>query len=241
MHVILQTARNNKWAGSGLTPADVITDTTTSNPADIPVALDSNGTPIHDYELAYYRPYFDVLGEYNVVGNNQPNWNHFTPVRLANHIFFDTVVAKEEGYEELYKTCRDEYTLVEDIIRFSFKEGQVAIAYLKQKLDCDGFPMIPDTVENVTAVEKYIKYKLREIDYEQGRLGSESRLAKAEADWHWYCRQAKNVNMMPQTIDEWENLMDQRNYMMPQKNRYYGFFGKLSIRENRNLMDYGRK
>ena len=207
IHVLLQIARNNKWIGTGITPADVITDTTTlPDGPDIPVALDSNGTPINDYDLAYYRPYFDLVGEYNILGNNQPNFNHFTPVRLANNLFFNSIVAREENYDELYKGCRDEYTLVEDMIRFSFQEGQVAIAYLKQKLDCDGYPMIPDTVENVTAVEKYIKYKLREIDFEQNRLGSESRLVKAESDWQWYCRQAKNVNMIPQTFDEWENL-----------------------------------
>lgn len=242
LHVILLAARNNKWTGSGITPQDVITNTTTiAGDPDIPVALDSNGTPINAYELAYYRPYFDVTGSYNIIGDNQPNRNHFTPIRLANHVFFDSIVAKEARYEELYSTCRDEYTIVENKLRFSFPEGQVAIAYLKQKLDCDGFPMIPDTASNLTAIEKYVKMKLREMDYDLNRQGSEGRLQKAEADWQWYCRQAKNENMMPQTIDEWENLMQQRSYIMPQTNRYYGFFGKLATKENRNLMHYGRK
>lgn len=243
LHVILQVARNNKWAGSGITPETVVTDTTTDNPADIPVALDSNGTPINDYELAYYRPYFDVLGEYVIVGNNQPNWNHFTPVRLANSNFFDTIVAKEPDFENLYSTCRDEYTIIgDDTLRFSFREGQVAVSYLRQKLDCEtGFPMIPDDYSNKMAVEAFVKMKLKEIDFYANRQGSESRLQKAESDWQWYCGQAKNENTKPQTIDEWENLMRQRNYIMPQNNRYYGFFGKLAHDENRNLMNYGRK
>jgi len=243
LHVILQIARNNKWSGSGLTPKDVVTDTTTNDPADIPVVLDTEGMPLHDYELAYYRPYFDVLGEYVTDGTKQPNWNHFTPVRLANHTFFDTIVAKEDDFETIYSSCRDEYTIVEDdTLRFSFKEGQVAVSYIRQKMDCStGFPMIPDTYSNKQAIECFVRYKLKEIDFYQNRQGSESRLQKAESDWQWYCKQAVNDNVMPQTIDEWENLMQQRNYMMPQTNRYYGFFGKLSTKENRNLMDYGRK
>ena len=242
LHVILQIARNNKFFKSGITPGDVITDTTTINPIDIPVALDSNGMPINDYDLAYYRPYFDVLGEYPIVGNNQPNWNHFTPVRLANHVFFDTIVAKQPDFEELYSTCRDEYTIIDnEILRFSFRTGQVAIAYLRQKLDCEtGYPMIPDTFANKQAVESFVRMKLKEIDYYENRQGSESRLQKAESDWQWYCRQATNENRMPQTIDEWENLVRQRNYIMPQTNRYYGFFGRLAHTENRNLMHYGR-
>jgi hypothetical protein len=244
LHVILQLARNNKWIGSALTPQDVITDTTT-NPEvgpDIPVALDVNGQPINDYGVAYYRPFFDVLGEYNILGEDQPNYNHFTPIRLANNVFFNTIVAREPNFENLYTTCRDEYTIVDDVLRFSFETGQVAISYLRQKLDCTtNYPMIPDTYSNKTAILKYIIYKLKEIDFYNNRQGSESRLQKAESDWQWYCKQAVNENMMPQTIDEWENLMRQRNYIMPQDNRYYGFFGKLAHTENRNLIDYGRR
>lgn len=240
LHVILQVARNNTPEASVIAE-EVITDPTVTTP-DIPVALDAEGMPIHDYELAYYRPYFDLIGEYNILGDNNPWAAKYTPVRLANSTFFDTVVATDVNFADMYTTCEDEYTIIEDVLRFSFETGWVAVAYLRQKLDCvTGYPMIPDTVENRTAVEKYIVYKLKLIDFYQNRLGSESRLQKAERDWQWYCNQAKNKNMMPQTIDEWENLMNQRNYILPQTNRYYGFFGRLSHSENRNLMNYGRK
>lgn len=243
LHVILQIARNNKWFNTGLTPSDVIADIRTVDSVDIPVALDAEGTPIHEYELAYYRPYFDILSDYVINGSNQPNWEHFTPVRLANSTFFDTVVAKEIDFENIYISCRDEYTIVsEDTLRFSFKEGQVAVSYIRQKMDCDtGFPMIPDSYANKQAIECFVRYKLKEIDFYQNRQGSESRLQKAESDWQWYCKQAVNDNVMPQTIDEWENLMSQRSYIMPETNRYNGFFGKLAYDENRNLMHYGRK
>lgn len=238
LHVILQIAKNNLWSGTGVTAEEVLTDPTIEI-GDTPVALDQNGLPLNAYDLAYYRPYFSLEGEYNILGNSSEVFSKFSPVRLANHTFFHSLVAQEEGFEDLYSASRDEYTIVEDVLKFSFVEGQVAIAYLKQKLDCDGYPMIPDSNSSVTAIEKYIKYKLREIDFEQGRQGSEMRLQKAESDWHWYCRQAKNENMLPQTIDEWENLMQQRSYLLPQTNRYYGFFGKLATKENRNLPDYG--
>ena len=242
LHVILQVARNNNWTDTTTaTTAAIITDPTIDVP-DIPVALDSNGTPIHEYELAYYRPYFDLIAEYDVLGSNSNYLSHYTPVRLANQTFFGTVVAKEVDFETIYSTCRDEYTIVDNVLRFSFETGQVAVSYLRQKLDCDtGYPMIPDTIENRTAVLMYVRYKLKEIDFYNNRQGSESRLQKAESDWQWYCGQAKNSNFMPQTIDEWENLMRQRSYIMPQTNRYYGFFGQLAHDENRNLMQHGRK
>lgn len=242
LHIILQVARNNNWKNihDSIT-AKIITDPNINTP-DIPVALDENGTPINEYELAYYRPYFDLIAEYSIINSHSSYFSHFTPVRLANQVFFGTVVAKETDFETIYSSCQDEYTIVDNVLRFSFETGQVAISYLRQKLDCEtGYPMLPDTIENKTAVIAYVRYKLKEIDFYQNRQGSDSRLAKSESDWHWYCSQAKNSNMMPQTIDEWENLMRQRSYIMPQTNRYYGFFGKLAHDENRNLMHYGRK
>lgn len=249
LHVILQIARNNDTADTPVTVSEIITDVMStvlddvlSEPANIPVALDSNGTPINEYGLAYYRPYFDIVNESNIFGSSATLKAKFTPVRLAESTFFNTIVAQEEtGFSDLYQTTEDEYTIVADnILRFSFETGQIAVSYLRQKVDCDtGYPMIVDTYSNRRAVISFIRLRLTEIDFYNNRQGSESRLAKAEQDWQWYCRQAVNENTMPQTIDQWENLMRQRSYILPQTNRYYGFFGKLAHTENRNLIDYG--
>lgn len=236
LHAIVQVARNNNYNDSPVTASDILTEAVTEE-IDVPVALDQYGMPINEYELAYYRPYFDLIGEFYIGGSFTVKRATFTPVRLSNHSFFGTLVCSNENFEGLYQNCYDEYTLVDDTIKLSFPTGQIAISYLRQAVDINtGYPMIPDTYSNTTAITKYITMKLMEREFYSGRQGSEARMMKSESDWHFYCRQAKNESLLPQTVDEWENLLHQRNYLVPQINRYDGFFGRLSHKENRRLI-----
>lgn len=229
-HAIVQIARNNNWESA--------TDTVVGEPVveesllDIPVSLDQYGMPINAYDLAYYRPFPDFDGETFTVGSLTIKKYQFTPVRLANHSFFNSLVCKERDFDGIYATCNDEYTIVENLLRFSFESGQVLISYLKQALDSDGYPMIPDDYSAIQAIEKFIYMKAMEEDFYNNRQGSDARYAKAESDWQWYCAQAKNEDKMPQTIDEWQNIVDMRNHLIPKTNRYYGFFGALSHPEH---------
>ena len=233
LHGIIQIARNNNY----VSPTEVATEeeTTTDDSVDIPVVIDETGMPVNAYELAYYRPFPDFDGEYFNIGTLTLKKYQYSPVRLANHHFFGSLVCNEPSFKDIYKTCQDEYTIVENMLRFSFETGQIMISYLKQKLDENGYPMIPDDVSAIEAIEKYIKYKFFEIRFEDGREGSERPYLKAEADWHWYCRQAKNEDLMPQSPDEWQNLIDWKNHLMPKWNQYYTFFGKLSHPQRLNM------
>jgi len=62
-------------------------------------------------------------------------------------------------------------------------------------------------------------------------------MQKAEQDWHWYCKQARNRSLMPKGVDAHQNIMEQRQYMLPRLKRYYGFFGKMSRPESRKFND----
>jgi hypothetical protein len=198
------------------------------------VPIDCDGKPIMDYEEAHYRPYFDVRWESHLWGGSQLYKQQFTPIRLSDNSFFNSIVCKENDFDNLYSTCRDEYTIIAgSILRFSFKEGQIAISYLKQPLDSKGFPLIPDDIICTTAIIKYIILKMLERKAYSDTLNNKGLLVKAEQDWQWYCSQAKNDAKMPQTIDDFENLKDQLNYRLPNKNHYSGFFGKLSYPENK--------
>jgi hypothetical protein len=42
---------------------------------------------------------------------------------------------------------------------------------------------------------------------------------------------------MPSGIDDYQDLMEQSMYMIPNSKRYYGFFGKLNTAENRSFKD----
>lgn len=239
LHQIIQLARNNNYTNyKKCTPLTICEKapeacglTVGQNPCVCPpsdaVWLDCNGQPIVAYDLAYYRPYFDLKTEYNTWHNSSYYNNNFTPIRLANHTLFGTLVTPDKGIG--YTQTVDSYTVILDnIIRTSFRSGQVCVAYYRQVRDKDGYPMIPDHISYRTAITKYIQMKMADKDFQNGRDGAEKRLSKYESDWHWYCKQAGNASMMLNGIDEHQNLLDQRTTLIPNFNKYYGFFGNLS-------------
>jgi len=243
-HAIIQIARNTCYkeaANDGICAADVVPQaapealTISNTNPNCPVVLDCNGQPLQEYELAYYRPYFDLQWEYGGWVNSKANQVCFTPVRLSNNVFFNSLVCQTD--DALYQHSVDEYTIIAgNTVRFSFESGQVAMAYLRQVVDpVTGWPMVPDHYSYTTAIVQYVTYKLMSRNFYNNRQGSESRLQKAESDWHWYCKQAGNYSLMIKGVDEHENQMRQRNYMVPQSNRYYGFFGKLGNAETRRF------
>lgn len=261
LHSIIQVARNNDFKKEELTPANIICDDelqdleepkscgcstsycSHSNPPgfeNYPVPLDCNGSPITDYEVAYYRPYFDLQYEYYGWMRSRYYTQKYTPIRLANNSFFNSLVCPEE--EGLYYSDVDEYTVIDDTLRFSFKEGSVAIAYYKQKLDPDtGYPMIPDDVSVITAITYYITWKYMSRLWYMGREGYADKMQYSESQWQWYCKQAGNKMLMPHGVDEYQNLLDQRHRMIPQHNAYYGFFGKLGRPESNMWKDPNRR
>ena len=189
-----------------------------------PVPLDRNGTPLVEFDVAYYRPFNNQRSEYvdwksNAVG--------YTPVRLAAHSFFNSIVCPEA--EGLYQNSQDEYTIIDDRLRFSFKDGVIALAYYRQKLDDKtGYPMIPDDYSVITAITMYITMKYMARLWYMGREGYGDKMQKAEADWQWYCRQAGNKILAPFGLDEYQDILDSSSHLLKRKDRYYGFFGKLA-------------
>lgn len=207
------------------------------------VAIDCHGQIIGDYDVAYYRPYYDLKWEYGLWTNNNFYKESYVPVRLSNNSFFNSLVCKEENYNSIYSSCRDEYTIVNNQLRFSFKEGVVAISYLKQPVDAEGYPMIPDDNSCITAINYYLLWKVFErMEYLQ-KQGAARLSEKAEAKWNKYIVQFKNSAMMPKGVDDYQDLMEQSRYLIPRFNRYYGYFGNLNTKESRlfNNPDYRNK
>lgn len=257
LHSIIQVARNNKWTKEDkkvLCPANILLDCSHEEMENIDapntpcgcndgvvkppqgVPLDCNGRLLGDYEVAYYRPYFDLQYEYHGWNKSHYYSQHYSPVRLANHSFFNTIVCKED--EKVYVGSTDEYTIVGDKIRTSFKDGSIAIAYYRQKIDEEtGYPMIPDEYSIITAITMYITMKYMGRMWYMGREGYGDKYQKAEQDWQWYCKQAGNKALLPHGVDEFQNLTESRNQLLPTKNRYYGFFGKLGREGNTGFKD----
>ena len=237
LHSIIQVAKSN-YPKEEICPANVVADvieTTEVTVETCPVPLDCKGNLLEQPELAYYRPYFDLQYEYH-------GWNSskirqgYSPLRLANHSFFNSVVCSED--DSLYSTSTEEYTLQDDQIRTSFKEGQIAIAYTKQRIDEEtGYPMIPDDYSIITAITMYITMKYMSRLWYMGREGYADKMQKSESDWQWYCKQASNRAMMPHGVDAYQNILEEKDYLIPRHNKYYGFFGKLGRAEDKRFKD----
>ena len=179
-----------------------------------------------------YRPYYDMNMPITAWTNSYYFKKEFTPVRLSNHTFFHTIVCSESP--DIYRNCNDEYTIVgttDRKLRFSFKEGYVAISYIRTAIE-DGLPLIPDEVNYLNAVSYYCRWKIAEYKSWQGIEGFTGIAEREEKHWLKYCKQAKNYAMMPKGVDEYQNLLEQSLRLIPKKDAYYNFFGNLSKFEN---------
>lgn len=246
LHSIIQVARNNRFTpeqeDSCITPLEAVIDCIIerdtplencgcngSNPfAPIEgegVPIDCKGMPLGGYEMAYYRPYFDLRYEYDGWMRSTTYRQKFSPIRLSNHSFFGSLVCDED--QQIYSSCSsgDEYTIKENKLMLSFKDGQVAIAYNKQVTDPEtGYPMIPDEYSIITAITMYITMKYMARLWYMGREGYGDKMQKAEQDWQWYCKQAGNKQMMIHGVDEHENFRQMKTRLIPKNTSYFGFF-----------------
>ena len=252
LHFITQIARNRRWEKPAdnnnctIQTIDALHEETSDChdcggfTKDL-IPVDCNGAIMGDYEVAYYRPFFDLQYEYLQWANSNTRASQYSPVRLANHSFFNTLVCKEENMENLYcQGCDDydEYTIVQDQLRFNFESGFIAIAYIRQMIDKDtGYPMIPDDESAKAAITYYLGWKVKEQEGWNHREGAMQLAQVAEQRWLKYIKQFKNKAKMPTGVDQYQNLMEQSKYLIPRQNRYYGFFGKLGRPEDRPFND----
>lgn len=194
------------------------------------VYTDCQGNIIGEYEQAYYRPRFDLKWEYDLWRQSEWFNRDFIPVRLSDHTFFNSIVCKEHD-RDLYRNrpYHEEYTIVGTMtkkLRFSFKEGLIALSYLRTAVDEEtGYPLIPDNESYMAAITYYLKWKIAEWYQWNGREGFQQTLPQEmERKWLKYVRQAKNYMKMPKSIDDYQNLLEQ-TYSLPNLYKYKNFFG----------------
>lgn len=236
-HALIQIALNNC---AEVCASDIANNTTSEESEETyPVLIDCKGQPITDVELAYYRPYFNYAASYFGWTTTQLYTSCFSPVRLSSNNFFNSIVCKESNYENIYAQSEHEYTIIQgEIIRTSFKEGQIAVSYLKQITDKEtGYPLIPDDISVIEGITQYIIMKISTKEFYNNKEGAFNKMEKAEIQWNKYCSQAKSKMFMPSSIDEYENILQGRNYLIPRTRSYYSFFGRLNKSELRGFLD----
>jgi len=177
--------------------------------------------PAFFFDFQYPYPYWTQSSYYKTC---------WTPIRLADSTFFNTLVCKEKSRNINYSK-EDRYTIVGNIekkFRFSFKNGFVALSYLRNQLDPEtGYPLVPDEISCITAITYYLKWKLSEWLVWNGRGDLRNEVQNAEIHWLKYARQSKNYNKMPKSLDDYQDLLEQTHYLIPRHKKYYHFFGKL--------------
>lgn len=264
LHQIQQLARNYCWneqvKEDNICPAEVLASCNASlslpacntglpgnpcPPNSFGIPLNCEGMPMMEYELAYYRPYYDLRSEYYVWGNSALYQKCFRPIRLATSTFYlagdrvDNSLVGNDGSLYAADCQTDEYMVIrKEFIRTSFRSGHIALSYTRQPIDDKtGYPLVPDAIEYTEAIVSYIAYKFAQKEFRAGREGAAGRLQVSRDDWHWYCKQARNMDLMPYGIDEHQNWYDSRTRLLPNDKQYYGFFGKMARPEGRKWDD----
>jgi len=182
-----------------------------------------------------YRKYFSIKNSFYSWVNSRSYKQDYTPIRLSQHIFFNSVVCKLSNNiyndPDYYPSTGDEYTVVGDYpnmaLRFSFEKGQVALAYLKMQTDEEGLPLIPDDTDCHSALGYYLKWKIAERLAWNGREGYARLAQDSELHWLRYVKQFKSKSKMPYTIDDYQDLQENSYYLIPIHNKSFGFFGQI--------------
>jgi len=248
---IMQIARDNKWFDKtkkvDCTPKKIIHEIqdvafqkcNSCGDEDMGyVVLDGMGTPVLEYDTAYYRPYFDLKAEHLEFGNTNYFRGRYSPIRRATGSFFGELGHKDYDNNGVHSYNDDKYQVIKgEILRFSFCNGYVAVSFNRQVMDIEtGYPMVPDEDSHTTAIVSYVTMKMMKKEFFRGKQGSDMRLKVANDDWTHYCAQATAVDMMPHSEDDYQNIGDMWNRMLP-VNEYNNFFGSLANPEYRKFND----
>jgi len=165
-------------------------------------------------------PYLEF--NYSYYGFNKMTKNNFTSVKLANNNLFKISVC---DIDPIYVTDGAEYTIVgEDTLRFSFESAQVVIIFLQQRLDENGYPLIPDDTYVIDAISKYILYRMSVREYVQHRQGSVDRKREIEDDWLRAKNTVTSMYMVPRSLEEYNNLLKSTNKLLPRTDRHENFY-----------------
>lgn len=243
LKIILQVARNNSYVAptDELSPASVLSELTDDTPQDGIELTNDLGLP-DEFNIAYYRPYYDLKYEYEGWIASNYYKGSYSPVRLSNNTFFKSIVAMETDPElkRIYTSSTDEYTLIgtypNNKLLFNFTTGYVAVSYIRAKVDENtGYPLIPDDISFISAITYYVKWKLAERMRWFGIDGGEREAKYAEQAWLKYIRQANNRAKMLETIDDYQDVMEQSLHLIPRTRLYNGFFGNLGREELRRF------
>lgn len=122
------------------------------------------------------------------------------------------------------KDCTTELTYIveQGIIKTSFEQGYVQVAYKALPVDDEGFPLIPDNQKAALAIEYYILFRYFGPLYDVGKITKQAwdRIETAKC---WYMPSA-NTDMKIQSYDHVEGIMNSINRILINSTAQSNFF-----------------
>ena len=119
-------------------------------------------------------------------------------------------------------TNADYYDLQYNYIKTPFEKGTIIIAYTKQPVDDEGYPLVPDIEEARAALFWYACMQIRITGYVFA-IPEMNNLTYLEERATKYIRKAKNI-IKEQSEDEKESTKQLLNNLIPPSNYYETFF-----------------
>ena len=157
------------------------------------------------------------------------------PLRLGSSSFSKIVDVPEGALYSAYNTtcveCEQTYALTDTCITTSFKDGFILMAYLGYPTDKEGNILIPDDVEVIEAISHYVLYKYW-ISKAQLKEESTFQLAAYHLGQYQTLKTKATAKITAPTVDQLENILKQRNRLIPSTNHYSSFFANLNSKVN---------
>ena len=83
---VVQLARNNCFVKEESCPAQIVEELSEDTVQNF-VPIDCQGTPVAEYEMAFYRPFANLIYEHSGWSNSGYYTRCFSPIRLSHHTF----------------------------------------------------------------------------------------------------------------------------------------------------------
>ncbi len=110
------------------------------------------------------------------------------------------------------------FTLTNNKIYTNIEECVIFLAYKGIAVDEECFPLIPDNIKLIRAIESYIKYRWFDILNDMDKV-TDRKLAKAESDYCWNIGQAQADMIMPD-LTEMEEITNSITKMLPNTDQF---------------------
>lgn len=137
--------------------------------------------------------------------------------RASGHSFHMSDIKPNSGL-----TGELTYKIQGTVIFTSTRDIDVEIAYRAFMVDDEGYPLLPDNSSFLRGLETYVKLKLFEIKYEEGKV-SQNVMDRLDREYCWAVGDAQS-EFSRLTLDEAETLFNSFKTLLPRNNEHWKAF-----------------